>query len=467
MPSPASPDEQTKMTHYRWVICGLMFFATTINYADRQVFGILGPRLTEEYHWSESHFSFIVSMFTLAYALSYMGAGWLMDRLGERKGFLLVVSLWSLATVAHGLVGPLVTVGLPWLQATFAGTLLGGLTPTLVSVAGFCGARVALGLAEGGNFPGAIKTIGRWHPAQERALATGIFNSGSNIGILLAAFAVPFVVERMQWNWAVAFYLVGGLGFLWVVAWSLLYDLPERHRRVSPAELAYIYRDPPDPPVHIPWTSLLRHRQTWAFAVGMFLTSPVWWFFLYWMPKFLKNNHDLDLDRIFWPLLLVYLMADVGSIAGGAISSWMLKRGAAVNTARKVAFVTCALCACPVVVVARVTDLWLATFLVGLAAAAHSGFVANLYTIVSDTVPRKAVSSVVGIGGTAGCLGMVAFSTLIGYVLDLTETASGDKDYLIPFLIAGSAYLTAALVVHLLLPRLEPMALGGEERQTA
>ena len=217
------------------------------------------------------------------------------------------------------------------------------------------------------------------------------------------------------------------------------------------------------PAERISWLSLLRHPQTWAFAVGMFLTSPVWWFFLYWMPKFLKNNHGIDLGQVFWPLLLVYVMADVGSIAGGALSSWLIKRGATVNAARKTGFVVCALCAVPVISVARVTNMWAAVFLVGLAAAAHAGFVANLYSIVSDTVPRKAVSSVVGIGGTAGCVGMLFLSTLIGFILDWTKAAYGEKDYLIPFLIAGSAYLTATLVIQILLPRLQPMTFAADE----
>ena len=420
------------MTHYRWIICALLFFATTINYVDRQVFGILGPMLTEEFSWTESQFSLIVSVFTLAYAISYMVAGRMMDWLGERKGFTLAVALWSTAAMAHGLVGPLVYSGLPWLSAAFAGTFLGSLTPMVLSVAGFCVARFALGLSEGGNFPGAIKTVGIWHPKSERAMSTGIFNGGSNVGIIVAAYAVPFIVTEMQWGWPVAFYLTGALGFVWLVFWLAMYDRPERHPRVSPAELEHIQSDPPDPAVKISWFALLRYRQTWAYTFAMFLVSPVWWFYLYWMPKFLKNNHGIDLGHIFWPLLVIYLMADVGGIAGGGLSSWLIHRGASVNVARKATFLACALSVAPVVCIARITNLWLAIALVGVAAAAHQGFSANLYTIVSDTVPRKAVSSVVGIGGTAGCVGMLFFSTLIGYVLDWSKNAYGEKDYLGP-----------------------------------
>lgn len=450
-------------THYRWVICALLFFGTTINYVDRQVFGILGPDLTKEFQWTESHFSFIVSAFTLAYAISYCIAGRMMDWIGERKGFALAVVVWSAAAMAHGLVSPLVYRGLPWLTAVFAGTLLGSLTPAFVSVAGFSGARFALGLAEGGNFPGAIKTVGLWHPKSERAMSTGIFNSGSNVGIIIAAYSVPFIVHKMQWGWAAAFYLTGSLGFVWLAFWLVLYDRPEKHPHVSPAELEHICSDPPDPPASIPWLSLLRYRQTWAYTLGMFLVSPVWWFYLYWLPKFLKNNHGIDLAHVFWPLLVVYLMADVGSIAGGGLSSWLIRRGTTVNVARKLTLLVCALCVLPVVCVARLNDMWVAVLLVGMAAASHQGFAANLYTIVSDTVPRKAVSSVVGIGGTAGCVGMLLFSTLIGYVLDWTKAVYGEKDYLIPFLIAGSAYLAATAVIHLLLPRLEPLPLGARE----
>jgi MFS transporter, ACS family, hexuronate transporter len=457
--------ETVKNSHYRWVVCALLFFATTINYVDRQVFGILGPALTEEFHWTESNFSFIVSVFTLAYAISYAVAGRMMDWIGERRGFAVAVTVWSAAAMMHGLVSPLVYSGLPWLNAAFAGTFLGSLTPAVLSVAGFSAARFALGLAEGGNFPGAIKTVGLWHPKSERAMSTGIFNSGSNVGIIIAAYTVPFIVYKMEWGWAAAFYLTGALGFVWLVFWLALYERPENHPRVSPAELDHIRSDPPDPPADVSWLGLLRCRQTWAYTLAMFLVSPIWWFYLYWLPKFLKNNHGIDLGQVFWPLLVVYLMADVGSIAGGGLSSWLIRRGATVNAARKTALVTCALCVVPVVCVARLTNMWTAILLVGVAAAAHQGFSANLYTIVSDTVPRKAVSSVVGIGGTAGCVGMLVLSTLIGWILDWTERVYGQKDYLIPFVIAGAAYLVATGVIQLLLPRLEPMTFDATARR--
>jgi MFS transporter, ACS family, hexuronate transporter len=455
-----------KTTHYRWVVCALLFCATSIIYVDRQVFSILAPSLKIEFHWTETDYSTIVMAFTLAYALGYSFGGRMMDLIGSRKGFLVVYGIWSMAELGHGLINPLVYQGLTWLKAAFAGTSLGLLTPTILSVTGFSFVRFILGLVEGGHFPGAIKTVGQWHPKKERAFSTGIFNSGSNIGIIIAAYGVPFIVSKLQWGWTAAFYATGILSFVWLVLWFLLYDSPDRHRKVSPAELALIRSDPADPSGRISWLSLLSYRQTWAFTAAMFLVSPVWWFYLYWLPSFLKNNHGIDIGQVFLPLLLVYLLADVGSIGGGSLSSWLIKRGASINVARKSTFLFCALCVVPVVFVPRITSMWAAVWLVGIACAAHAGFSANLYTIVSDTVPRKAVSSVVGIGGTAGCIGMLLLSRLIGKVLDWTERVYGEKDYMIPFLIAGTAYLAATAIIHLLLPRLEPMAFDDPKTTT-
>jgi MFS transporter, ACS family, hexuronate transporter len=289
-------------------------------------------------------------------------------------------------------------------------------------------------------------------------LSTGIFNAGSNVGIILAAYSTPLIVTKWNLGWAAAFYLTGALGFLWFVLWYFLYRRPEEHPRVNRAELDYIRSDPADPAVKIPWLSLLKYRQTWAFALGMFMTGPIWWFYLYWLPKFLLANYGIDLQTgVFWPLLIVYLMADVGSVAGGGLSSWLIRRGFSINASRKLAFLACALCVVPVVAASRVTGLWSAVLLVGVAASAHQGFSANLYTIVSDTVPRKAVSSVVGIGGTASCVGMILFSTMVGKILDWTQKTHGRKDYLVPFVIAGFAYLVATGLIHALVPRLEPM----------
>jgi ACS family hexuronate transporter-like MFS transporter len=410
----------------RWEVCALLFFATTINYIDRQVLGVLKTDLMRELSWNEVDYGNIITAFQIAYAAGYLGMGRLMDGIGVRLGFTLAVFFWSLAAMAHGLAR---------------------------CITGFGLARFGLGLAEGGNFPGAIKTVGEWFPKRERALATGIFNAGSNVGALITPIVVPWLTIR--YGWPTAFYVTGAAGFLWLAAWWLLYRSPDRHPRVTPAELAHIRSDPPDPPVRIPWLSLLRHRQTWAFAAAMFLVSPVWWFYLYWIPGFLRDRHGLDLLAIGPPLVTIYLMTDVGSIAGGWLSSSLLKRGWSVNAARKTALLACALCVVPVVAAAGIGSLWPATLLIGLAASAHQGFSANLYTIVSDTVPRQAVSSVVGIGGMAGAVGGMFIAQLTGYVLQATGS------YVVPFAIAGSAYLVALGVLHLLLPRLEPMRLDA------
>jgi ACS family hexuronate transporter-like MFS transporter len=440
---------------YRWVICGLLFFATTVNYIDRQVIAVLkADTLMPEFGWTEVDYSRIVFAFQLAYALGYVLAGRMMDWIGVRRGFTIAVVLWSVAAMAHGLVRELVEFGLPWLQTVFDGTLLGALTATGLSVVGFSTARFGLGLAEGGNFPGAIKAVGEWFPKKERALATGIFNAGSNVGAIITPLMVPWIT--LHWGWPMAFYVTGALGFFWMIAWIFLYESPQRHPRVSAEELAYIRSDPPDPPARIPWLHLLRYRQTWAYTVGMFLVSPIWWFYLYWVPGFLYDNHGIDLKNIGPPLVTIYLLADVGSIGGGWLSSWLIKRGKSLNFARKTTLLVCALCVVPVFAASQVTDVWLAVLLIGLAAAAHQGFSANLYTLVSDTVPRKAVSSVVGIGGMAGAIGGMLIALLVGYILDWTH------NYLTPFCIAASAYLVALGIIHWMLPRLEAMQFDEE-----
>ncbi len=410
---------------FRWVICGLLFLATTVNYMDRQIIGVLKPLLSAELSWSEIDYSNIVFAFQVAYALGYAVGGRVMDGIGVRIGYGLAVALWSLAAMGHGLA-----------RSVFA----------------FSAARFGLGLAEGGNFPAAVKTVTEWFPQKERALATGIFNAGSNVGAVLTPLLVPWIT--LQWGWPAAFVVTGSLGFLWLALWLGMYRAPDRHPRLSAAELAYIRSDPPDPEVKLPWLELLRHRQTWAFVVGMFMTAPVWWFYLYWIPDFLHRRHGLDLIQLGPPLVVIYLMTDVGSIGGGWLSSHLIKRGWSVNAGRKTALLVCAVCVVPICTASMVSNLWLAVFLVGLAASAHQGFSANLFTLVSDTVPRQAVSSVVGIGGMAGSIGGMFIAKLAGYVLQWTG------NYLVLFLIAASAYLIALLIIHALLPKLERMELG-------
>ena len=426
---PGSHPPAGRRGHIRWVICGLLFFATTINYIDRQIIGILKPTLSQELGWNETNYADIVFAFQLAYAVGYAVGGRFMDLVGVRFGYATAVMLWSLAAMGHGLMR---------------------------SVGGFQAARFALGLSEGGNFPAAIKCVSEWFPKSERALATGIFNAGSNVGALITPLVVPWLTLR--YGWPTAFLVTGLLGFVWFIGWLALYHPVDRHPRLTNQERAHIQSDPPDPPIKLSWLALLRHRQTWAFTVGMFLSSPIWWMYLFWVPDFLSKKHGLNLLQLGPPLVVIYLMTDVGSIGGGWLSSWLIQRGWSVNAARKTAMLVCACCVVPIFLASQVSGLWVAVVLIGLAASAHQGFSANLYTLVSDTMPRQAVSSVVGIGGMAGAIGGMFVAKFMGYILDTTGS------YLIPFALPGFAYFTAVLIIHLLLPRLEPMSLTRQKR---
>lgn len=410
-----------RVGNFRWVICALLFFAATINYLDRQVIATLKSNLQEAGVWDEIGYSWVVFTFQGAYAIGLLLAGRVMDRLGTRKGFSLSVLFWSIAAMGHALV---------------------------TTVWGFAGARFALGLGEAGNFPASIKTTAEWFPRKERALATGIFNAGTNVGILVAAAIVPPIT--LNWGWRWAFIVTGLVGFVWLVCWLWLYRRPEEHPLLSKAELAYIQSDPAEPTGNIPWRKLLPHRQTWAFALGKFITDPVWWIYLFWLPDLLKKNYSIDLKNVGLPLIVVYLIADVGSVAGGWLSSSMIKRGASVNRARKTAMLICALAVVPVVFAAKASNVWIAVLLVGLAAAAHQGWSANLFTTTSDMFPRRAIGSVVGIGGMAGAIGGMMISQVVGHVLQWSGS------YVPIFFMAASAYLIAWIVIHLLVPRLEP-----------
>lgn len=421
-PAAEAPKLPWRLGHHRWVICGLLFFATTINYIDRQVLGILAPDLQRTIGWNEIEYGYIVTAFQGAYAAGFLLAGRLMDRFGSRIGYTVAIVFWSIAAMAHALAK----------------------TPF-----GFAVARIGLGLGEGGNFPVAIKTVAEWFPKQERAFATGIFNSGTNVGAIVAPLIVPWIA--LTWGWQWAFIVTGAVGFVWVVFWLLMYDVPHRHPRVTPAELAYIGRDPDEDHVRVPWGALVMHRQTWAFALAKFMTDPIWWFYLYWIPKFLHDTYGLTLSGFGPPLVTIYLVADVGSVGGGWLSSTLIKRGVSVNRARKTAMFVCALAVTPIVFASRVNDLWSAVALISLAAAAHQGWSANVFTLTSDMFPRRAVGSVVGIGGMAGAVGGMLIATITGFILQFTGS------YLAIFMFAGSAYLLALLGVHLLAPRLEPV----------
>lgn len=411
--------------HFRWVICALLFFATTINYVDRAVLSVLEPELQKVVGWTATQYGNINASFTLAYAIGFLFAGWMMDKLGTRWGYAISLTVWSLAAAAHALAD---------------------------SVLGFMLARFALGLGEAGNFPAAIKTVAEWFPRKERAFATGIFNAGSNVGAIVAPLVVPWIFK--YYGWQEAFVATGLAGLIWVVFWLPIYRPPRESRRLSPAELAYIESDPPDSPVRIPWLQLLPFRQTQAFAIGKFLTDAIWWFYLFWFPKFMNNQFDVDIKSIGLPMITVYLMADVGSVAGGWQSSRLMSLGWSANAARKTAMLTCALCIVPVVMAPLVANQWVAVVLIGLAAAAHQGFSANLFTLTSDMFPRRVVGSVVGIGGFAGAIGGFLMNLGAGRLYDLTGSFFG------MFAIAASAYLLALLIIHLLVPRLEPVEIS-------
>ena len=409
----------------RWSICALLFFATTINYVDRQVIGILSKDLQAAFHWTELDYGNIVAAFNAAYALGLLVAGRLIDRFGTKIGYAAALTVWSLAAMSHALAR---------------------------SALGFGIARATLGLGEAGNFPAAIKTVAEWFPKKERALATGIFNAGSNVGAIIAPLTVPWIATHLGWQWA--FILTGAIGLVWLAFWLPFYSRPETHPRLSRAELDHIQSDPADTAGgKTPWLRLIPHRETSAFAIGKYLTDPIWWFYLYWVPPFLRQNYGLDLTSIGLPLIAIYVVADVGSIGGGWLSSTFIKHGWSINRARKTAMLICALLVVPIIFASGAKNLWLAVGLIGLAAAAHQGFSANIFTTVSDMFPRRAVGSVVGIGGMAGAFAGSTMAVIVGYILQVTG-----GNYRIPFYMAGLAYLIALLIIQLLVPKLEPVA---------
>lgn len=459
----AAETPTSRVGNFRWVICSLLFFAATVNYIDRQVIGILKPMLATEYGWTELDYSWIVFSFQTAYAIGLLFVGKLMDKIGTKLGFALAIIVWSAASIAHAWAigigtfsAPIVA---PVVQAIVSGfnsiSSLFGADPWTfslsVSVVGFMVVRFVLGLGESGNFPASIKTVAEWFPRKERALATGIFNAGTNIGALATPLVVPLIV--LAWGWYEAFIFTGLVGFLWLAFWLLIYKRPEEHKRLSKAELAYIQSDPVEPTSKVPWRRLFPHRQTWAFGIGKFLTDPIWWVYLFWLPDFLNKQYGLDLKNFGIPLAVIYVIADVGSVAGGYISSKLIKRGWTVNGSRKTAMLICAIAVIPIVFASITTHLWVAVILVGIAAAAHQGWSANIFTLASDMFPKQAVGSVVGIGGMMGAVGGMVISPFVGWILYKTGS------YLPIFIIAASAYLIALLVIHLLAPKLEPAKL--------
>lgn len=462
----AAGEVVTRVGNRRWLICALLFFAATINYVDRQVIGILKPTLQTEFGWTELDYSWIIFSFQTAYAIGLLFVGKLMDRIGTKIGFALAIIVWSIAAISHAwavgignVAGPVVAPVVQGVVAAFNGTSsLFGAAPwtfTLsVSVVGFMVARFLLGLGEAGNFPASIKTVAEWFPKKERALSTGIFNAGTNVGALATPLLVPVIV--LTWGWYEAFIITGVLGFVWLAFWILIYKRPEDDKRLSKAELEYIQSDPAEPTSRVPWRRLFPHRQTWAFAIGKFLTDPIWWVYLFWLPDFLNKQHGLDLKNFGIPLAVIYIIADVGSIGGGYISGALIKRGWTINRSRKTAMLVCALAVVPIVFASITSSLWLAVILIGIAAAAHQGWSANIFTISSDMFPKQAVGSVVGIGGMLGAVGGMIISPIVGYILQTTGS------YVPIFIMAASAYLVALLIIHLLAPKLEPAAIRYE-----
>jgi MFS transporter, ACS family, hexuronate transporter len=407
--------------NFRWAICALLLFGVTKNYMDRQVLGVLKTTLQHDLGWNEIDYSNLVFAFQAAYAVGMLVVGWLIDRLGARVGYAIAMVCWSLASMGHAIGN---------------------------SLASFAVARSALGFWEAGVFPASIKVVADWFPKKERALATGILNAGTSAGAMATPLLVPWITVHWGWRWA--FLSTGALGIVWLAFWLIFYRRPEEESRLSKSELEYIRSDRQPNVEAVRWKKLLPLRQTWAFAAGKFMIDPIWWFYLFWIPDFLQRRHGLALVKIGLPILLIYAISDVGSVGGGWLSSKLIRRGVSVNLARKLAMLVCSLSVVPIVFAYRTESLWIAVLLIGMAAAGHQGFSANLFTMTSDLFPTQAVASVTGIGGMAGAIGGMLIAKVVGYILQRSGS------YQLPFLIAGLSYPAALAVIHLLTPRMDP-----------
>jgi MFS transporter, ACS family, hexuronate transporter len=430
-----------KIGSYRWTICSLVFFATTINYLDRQVISLLKPFLEEQFQWSETDYANIVFIFQLCYASGLLGVGYVIDRIGTKLGYGISLFMWSVAAMLHAAA-----------KSTF----------------GFGVWRGLLGVSEAGNFPAAIKTIAEWFPKKERALATGIFNSGTNVGAILAPLVVPWIAIKWGWQWA--FILTGAVGLIWLIFWFLIYEVPAKHKKLSNAEFDYINSDieglvARDEEViegpKISWIKLLGFKQTWAFFIGKFMTDPVWWFFLFWLPAFLKAEYNLVGTQVSIPLMVVYTMTTFGSIFGGWLPLNLIKKGWAVAKARKTSMLIYAFFPLPVLFSQELGQygMWYAVIIIGIAASAHQAWSANIFTTVSDMFPKRAVSSVTGIGGMAGAIGGMLIAKLAGALLDHYKTLGNIKaGYFVMFIICGLAYLLAwTIMFKILIPKMKPI----------
>ena len=425
---------------YRWTICALVFFATTINYLDRQVISLLKSVFTEELHWNDADYANVEIAFKFFYAFGMLGAGRIIDKLGTKIGYALSTGLWSIAAVCHALVS---------------------------SVFGFAVVRSFLGVTESGNFPAAIKTVAEWFPKKERALATGIFNSGSNLGAIIAPLTVPFIAVAWGWKWA--FILTGILGFVWLILWFIFYEVPKKQKRLSAEEYEYIHSDKDETAAQeiagakISWAKLLGYKQTWAFAIGKFLTDPVWWFYLFWLPDFLESQYHLTITQIAVPVAAVYMLSTIGSIGGGWLPLSLIKRGWPVFRARKISMLIFAFLVVPILFaqVAGGVNMWLAVLIIGLAAAAHQAWSANIFTTVSDMFPKSATASVTGIGGMFGGVGGILLSLLVQKNMFVYYRSIGKIEiaYYIMFAVCAGAYLLAWIIMQLLVPKMKPLDL--------
>jgi MFS transporter, ACS family, hexuronate transporter len=425
-----------KITRYRWTICGLIFFATTINYIDRNVISFMKSTFTKDMGWTDAEYANVEIAFKLFYAVGMLFAGRLIDKLGTKIGYGLFTLLWSLAGVATALAN---------------------------SVLGFGIVRSFLGLTESGNFPGAIKTVAEWFPKKERALATGIFNSGTNIGAIITPLTIPYVIQH--WHWQLAFIVTGLLGFVWMVFWFIFYEVPTRHKKISTGELAIIQSDKDeqqnisDTAPKLNWWKLLSYRQTWAFAVGKLLTDPIWWFYLFWLPDFFESVYKIKLTAASWPVAMVYIISSIGSIGGGWLPLYFIKKGWPVFRARKTSMLIYAFCVLPIlgVLVLGEINMWLAVLVIGIAAAAHQAWSANIFTTVSDMFPKNSTASVTGIGGMFGGLGGILLSMAVQKQLFVHYRSINQIEtaYYIMFAVCAMAYLLGWLIMHFLVPKMK------------